>query len=385
MIFSFISLICIFIVNPCFCVFFSILYLGIINPIRKYDYFFFFIFLSLFLGLINTTKIPENDLLNYQKFFNQAELYSLDGYLKVFGKEPVFYTFTYLFYYVSAGDFKIYVLFFSFVSYFFLFQSIFLFYKKINQLHNIIFAILLIAFFDIQFFLSAHLVRQFLAGNLMMYYLINKIFYKKNNWLLLILIVFVHSSALFFVPLIFLPFLKNKIKSKALIFLSIFLIVLLAFFSILNSYLLRITKSIMFLNYIFTRAGGKLTDTDSGQMNSLTLILIFFLILTTIYLIYFKKSKFSPHAANFYNIFLGLSMLILCTISQPLLSIRFFFYVYFFIPFIVPLIIPRFNLLRSLIIIALLIRLGIRLETGVFKYDDVLTLATNNFFSYFQS
>jgi hypothetical protein len=373
-----------FLINPFFSVLFLIFYLGCITQKNKYDYILLFVFLSIFLGLINTTKIPESDLLNYQDLFAQAGTSSLNNYLISFGKEPAFSLFTYFCYYIFSRDFKLYVLCFSFISYFFLFQSIYLFYKKFNQSYNIIFAVLLIAFFSEQFGLSAHLVRQFLAGSLMMYYLINKAIYHNNKWLLLIFTIFIHSSALFFVPLIFLPFFKNKIKGKALIFLSIFLIIISIAFSILNSYLLKATQNLLFINYIFTRTSAKISDVSSGQLNMLTFILIAFLILVTLYIIYFKKAEYSKTISYFYNIFLGLSIFILCTIDQPLLSLRFFFYVYFFMPFILPFAIPRFYSLRSFLILILLIRFGLKLETGIFKYDDILTLITNNFFSYFK-
>jgi hypothetical protein len=320
--------------------------------------------------------------MRYQKFFVQAGVYPIKNYLKVFGKEPVFYLFTYFFYHISNGNFKIYVLFFSFISYLFLFISIYLFYAKLNQLHNIIFAVLLIAFFRLQFGLSAHLVRQFLASSLIMFYLINVTIYNRNNWYLLIISIFIHTTALFFVAIVYLPLLKNKIREKTLILFLCLVLIIFSIFSTINQFFLKTTKGIFFINYIFTRTSRELSIIDFG-MNLRTFTFLFLLMSIVLYLIYFKKMTFPKSVNYFYNIFLALCIFILVITDQPLLSIRFFYYTYFFLPFILPLVIPRINFMRSLIILFLFINFLIDIEIGFFKYDDILTLTTNNFFSYF--
>ena len=54
------------------------------------------ILISIFLGLINTTKIVESDMLVYNELFQYAKKTSVINYASEFSKEPVYYLLTYI-------------------------------------------------------------------------------------------------------------------------------------------------------------------------------------------------------------------------------------------------------------------------------------------------
>ena len=130
------------------------------------------IFISLFLGLINSLKVLEGDLINYSNFFNTVPEFNLLAYTLVTGKEIVFNLFNYIIYYLTVGNFSIYVIIFTLISYFLLSISILRMHKALKWSNNSLLLSIGVAFlFPTLFSMSAHLVRQFLAASLICVFL----------------------------------------------------------------------------------------------------------------------------------------------------------------------------------------------------------------------
>lgn len=363
---------------------FSILYgrMGIKNDFYKIFYFL----LSVFLGFINLTKIPESDLASHASRFLAASNFSYLEYLIFFGKEVSFYSINYLIYYLFNGSVNVWILIITILSYYLYFYSIHKFFRffKVNN-RILLFAIILAAFFPQLFSLSAHLIRQFLAATVMIYFLIEKIFYKKNCWYLIPLGVFVHSSSLFFFIFAYLNFLKEK-PNKSNIRFFIILIGSLVFYQISAKLILPFTSGLGPVYYIFERAS---LDT-TFELGSFLFWDYLFLILLSLIFIYsstkIKLAGYSEELNHFVNIFLILVFFILINLEQSELSNRFFFYVWFFVPFIIPLFLLEKTkiVLRNLVMTALLPFFFFQLSYGTWHYDSFVALLTNSSLHYFQ-
>src|SRR4051794_7253330 len=94
------------------------------KPKNDVVYKVFFVLLALFLGFINMTKVPENDLAEHGITYLQARNYSFFGYLAFIGKEYVFYSASYILYYITAGSVKFWILIITFTSYYIFFLAV---------------------------------------------------------------------------------------------------------------------------------------------------------------------------------------------------------------------------------------------------------------------
>ena len=178
------------------------------------------IFLALSLSFINMTKVPENDLQFHAYQYLFVENRSLFEYLVIIKKEPIGYIFNFLIYHISNGSIKIWIFVFTFSSYLLFFSALKLFFQKITApYHLLVFGLILAAFFPQLFSLSAHLIRQFIASSIFIYFAVDKIFYGNNKWWLAILGVLTHGSSLILYLFIYFKFIGNF---KRYMFLNIY-------------------------------------------------------------------------------------------------------------------------------------------------------------------
>lgn len=358
------------------------------------------IFLAIFLGLINTTKVPENDIVWHTQYFLKSADFSLFGYLVFVGKDPFFYIFNYIFYYLSNGNVSLWMFTFTFLSYILFFISILKFSKKVKFSNSqILLALVLAAFFPQLFSLSAHLIRQFVASAIFIYVAIDKIFYEKNKWWLVIIGLFTHSSVFMLLPLVYLNFLGDFKRNKIL---NIIILVLLLSYQLVARVLLLVVGKInILLTYVLTRATGD-TTFDLGGFQLMNFILMFVMLGIAFY--YYKNDKLSNPMQNnlkehciefdkhhqqlrhFFSILLYLSVFILANIKQSELSNRLFFYLFFFFPFVFPLLFnykikgsKYMNYGVSMFFILFFIY---RLANGTWTYLPLTDLFSNSIFTY---
>lgn len=111
-------------------------------------YYAFFFLLASYLGLINITKIPDNDLVQYLNHYESIDGLSFIEYVCSFNKEPVFFAYNYLAYHLLNGNTQLYIGLTSVIGYLFIFMAIYKFFKAVsNDNYVIVFAITLAAFF----------------------------------------------------------------------------------------------------------------------------------------------------------------------------------------------------------------------------------------------
>lgn len=317
-----------------------IIYFLLFKVSRPLYFYVLFALLALYIGAVNTTKVPESDLGVYYDSFRAVAFYSLPDYLQSDyankGKEPVYYIFNYLIYQFSGGNFVFFVWLFTVTGYLFLFGAVYKFYRKIHgDSLSILLAVCILAFFNQYFNLTAHLVRQVLALSILMYYIVEKVFYHKNHYVLLVSAILIHSSVLFFVPLLFLPLLKKRLSLKKLIQL----VAVLGVFIFLGNKLLISFIGHLPLPPAIGAVLGQLASLKPGDEAGISQTLIWLISLPLfgilVYKLYIRK-QYRKEEVYFYNLYICLMFFVLGMSGFPLLQYRFFYMTYAFLPFILP-------------------------------------------------
>ena len=295
-------------------------------------------------------------------------------------KEPVFSIYNYLLYYLTFGSTYLYIVITTIVAYLFLFFAIYNYYKIINYNKNIIvFSVIIVAFLPQLFGLSAHIVRQFLGSSILFYGIVNKVFYKKSAWAYLLTSIFIHSSTLLFVPMLYIGNLRSRIKLKTL--LTIAIIVTITCVSLQKfAELIPDMFGENLITYAFIRA-SKVTTHDLNELSLAAFIMMGVLLLVSFWYQYGKSCEYNKSLAHFMNIYFILCIFILSNIRMTEMAARFFFYVYFFTAFIFPLIFLRENkiiiFLRQVIAIGVILFFIYRLQYGPWRYASASILLIN--------
>jgi hypothetical protein len=367
----------------------------------------FVLMLSLWLAFINSTKVPDNDLIHHTNWFLNSEGKGFLEYLTSIYKEPLFYAYNYIFFYLSGGNVALWIITHSFFSYFLFFTAIKKFFLKLNlPLYFLVFGLICAAFFPQLFSLSAHLMRQFLANAIFILFAVEKIFYKKNKWWLALAAVLSHASSLLLVALVYYSPLRQFKKNRVL---NIILLIALYSYQFIATFLLNTIGNLnVVVRYILERASAD-TFFDLGSFPLFNYIMMFGLIVGAITGIKVLKNRYgilekkngntNPNDNEelfqeeaivkdvnfFFLIMIVFSVFILTNINQSELSIRLFFYLFFYLPFISPLFLARFkdskslSLTLSLILIAYFIY---RLGNGVWEYAPPMDLLFNSSLHY---
>lgn len=349
------------------------LYIVVNKSEDKSEYIMLFCLLALFIGMINAGKLLESDLAGYSQLFTKSGEISFWDFMIVKVKEPVFWIFTYIIYYLTAGNFSIYVLICSFIIYFLLYYSLYKFYLHVKRPELVLYAVFCITFFSPFFGLSAHILRQVMATSLLLYFIVDYIFYDRNRYWILLLAVFIHSSVWFFVPLIFMRFFKKRITVTKLLVSIPIVFVVGKFYVEIFSFLTRITSAIPPISYVFSRLTGEIVEKDAG-VGLIAFLLVVLLVAVSVYVLYFKRIE-DKKLIHLYNIFLMLVFFIVLTQEQSLLSMRFYFFSYSFLPFILfyPFNVKdRLSHLLLFVGIALLVvKFVMFIEHGEWEYDSI--------------
>lgn len=346
----------------------------------KSEYIMLFCLLSVFLGMINAGKMLESDLASYSQQFHLCGKISIFEFLALRVKEPIFSAFTYVTYYLTFGNFSLYVIICSIIIYFLLYYSLYKYYLWLDKPELILYAVFCATFFFPFFSLSVHILRQTIAASFLLYYMVNYVFYGKNRIWALICAAFFHSSTLFFIPFIFLKFFKKRITVKELLFIVPITIFLAKFYTVIFGFLTKLTAGIPAISYIFSRLSRKISE-KTGEDSLVSMLVFMLLVGIAIYVIYFK-SYVNKRIIHFYNIFLILCAFVLLIKDQELLSLRFNFYTYSFLSFII---FYPVNLNNRLLKIPLVLFLGMLmlmfvmgLENGVWTYQPVSSIVRYN-------
>lgn len=339
----------------------------------------FIIMCSLMLGLINITKVPENDLVWYMDHFHEAKntnlLYfmreSLTTWTSSSWKEPIYSLLVWIINRLSGDDGAFFKCFITILNYLFLNASIYLFAKRFGfPSRFVIFGIVTMCFIPYIFTMSMHLIRQFLANSILMFVAIQRCFYDKKNYWLMLLGALIHSTSILFFPILLIPAYDKHPKDTKFWYFSL-IIILLAYQIIARVLGLFVgTDSVM--SYAIQRASRDTTYEFGGTMAFPKILMV---ILCMIYALYISFNSIYKNVAGikrFMNIIIFLCLFILVNVQQQELSIRFFFFLFPFVPFYIMLTMGTQKLSLGTIrlcCIALFLFFAIYLYIGTWSYE----------------
>jgi hypothetical protein len=365
------------------------------NTINKNIYYSLYFLISIFLGLVNSTRIPESDLLSYNNIFDDAGRFSLSTYIGIYGfKEIVYFIFSYLSYFILFGNFKLFLVLVTFIQYYLIFISLHKLFRDENKI-VILSAVLILFFNSSLFFPSVHLLRQMLASSIFIYYFTCLYTNKKNYWWLILIAFLIHSSSLLLFLIILIPGIKNKINLRTLIILLSVFIVFYLFGDTIISFLDNLTSGVPFLNYPFSRIPNlelmEYSWYEGKFIWPVRFNSIIFFVLPTLF-VYFSK-KLNINFYPFLNFFIIYIIILELFISSGLtyMQMRMSYYLNPFYAFSLPIFISDINkkydknisLLFALFIIAFMIRGFIKsyLSTD-FLIEPIDKFILNPFFYY---
>lgn len=296
-------------------------------------------FIAIYFGLINTTKVPESDLLVYKGYFDSASFLSLEEYMALFNQELIFYFSTYILNKLFFGNFELYLIFTTFISYFLVFISIHKFWKVENK-NIILYSVFIFATYNSFFFGTGLLIRQILAGSIFIYFFIEKKVYNKNKWFLIPLAVLIHSSSLVLFLISFIPKLQEKISLKIFVILFVFSLILLIFGSDVIQFLNSYTLGINWLNYpikMFIEMGAMEDSWYDGKgADGIRLNYLIFFIFPIVVAYSAKNIGLRIFSLfNFCIIYISILELFVAT-NFTFMQLRMAFYLPMFIPFVWP-------------------------------------------------
>ena len=296
-------------------------------------------FIAIYLGLINTTKVPESDLLSYKEYFDDASYMSLSAYMDLFQQEQVFYFLTFVLNKVFFGNFKLYLILTTFISFFLVFVSIHKFWRTENK-NVILFSILIFAFWFDFFFGTGFLIRQILAESIFIYFFIEKIVNHKIKWFLIPIAFFIHSSSLLLFVICFIPKLKEKIGFKNLMILIMITLIITIFGSDIIQKLDILTQGIAGLNYpirmINSMALMDYSWYDGKLAKGIRIDYYMFFVIPIVFSVFFKpKETLIISILNFCIIYIGILEFFFVT-NLKFMQLRMSYYLPVFIPFVWP-------------------------------------------------
>lgn len=290
------------------------------------------VMLALYLGCLAVTKERLGDFQEYSRLFYEVPKYKFFSYLLLFGKEPVYYAYTYLAYYLFLGNWNSFVISITVANYLFLSYGLL---KTAEYLHtsinNVVVALFFMAFFFQEFAAIGNMFRQGLAQSITLAFLVRWYLGGRRSWWLALCAVGIHTSCL---PILFvglLPVIRRKLEWKTLVKLLVMIGLAAVFFLYVGGYFTHLP----FIGYVFSRATDyeRLLATDSWQtevgLQSSMIVLLLLLGGMIVYL-YRKLESSVLFAVINLNLIL-LLMMIVCHFGEMYyLLMRYFFYIYAF-------------------------------------------------------
>lgn len=299
---------------------------------------YFFLF-SVFLGLINSTKIPENDLIWYFDGYLDAGKLDFFAYITTFGINAKGYEvglpiLNFIIYKVIGDNLPLYITIITTIYYYLISVAACRIGEKYSIHPAAIATSVLILFIAPNIFsLSAVILRQNMAAALISYVIVEKLVYGKKNYSLMAICFLIHSSSLLFIALLFLPGLKKTASKKTLpVFVTT--ILLLLFYQQIATLIAGFIPGDNILKYTLTRASigtNYLLPPLRVEHIAFNLIIVGALI-TSVYLINPRLKK-SEGIVGITNLLLLTLAFIISNLNYIELSVRFNFYFLTFTPF----------------------------------------------------
>ncbi len=343
--------------------------------------FFFGILAAAYLGLINTTKLPDSDLVRYLEWFEIAGKSGFIEYIALYSREPVFYAWVWIISAVFGGDSHFFIFLSTWAPYSIFSYSIVIVCRRYDVDARVAaILVMLFLFLPPLFSISAHLIRQFMAGALVTLFFARRLAMHKSSWWIIVIAIFIHYSALIFVPLALLriPRTVHPILSFVVYGVLIYLLYLVAY--VASGYL----SQLPFFGMVFLRISASvIPDVVGLTTNAMFFIIVYFsfasmnLIETNSRLIHGGLYGFDRNF-RFSVLLIGAIILISnISINTAEIAMRLYFYLYFLLGLVMVIFI-RDNLwiARFIFIVAALEMFAFfySLQAGVWTYAPLMKI-----------
>jgi len=294
------------------------------------------IMLSVYLGCLATTHEMNGDFLGYSETFYEVPNYDFMSFILFKEKEPLYYGYNYLSYYLYGGSYKLFIFSLTLLNYLFLSYSILTVSRNLKVKNkNVIVVLYFTMFFFQEFAAMGNLIRQCLVQSVILAFFTRRYIEKKSSWWLALSAVSIHTSCIPVLAIGMLPMLKNRLDKSVLIKLFVYLSLVILFFYIGQTYL----SNLPFIGYIFNRASNseQLMGADSWQIDlglSPVMIILLLILSFMLYSLYINKKQFHK-TDNIYiminlNILLVVFMFVCNQFGMYYLLMRYSFYIYAF-------------------------------------------------------
>lgn len=302
---------------------------------RSHNIIFWSILSIVFISLYNATKIPENDLSWYVDYYLMAENYGLSHYITMLsgGKEPLYQILVYCLHFIGGSNVHFFIFSISLISYLFLLKGL-LILRRNSDLSDLEFMLVVffLCFFPWTFSLSVHLIRQFMALSMALYFLLAYYFYDQKKYIIGgIVSIFIHSSVIFILPFYFKGFRKPFNKSN--LYLYAIIVTLLLLLSTIGNMMSSLFAGSNTLSHIATKAAyGTTFETSLPFFQLLASIIWTSLVFFSIYVINrtLKTNKL-------FNVILNFSLILLFFIifnkNNAEIQLRYNFFYWSLFPF----------------------------------------------------
>lgn len=352
------------------------------------------VMLSLYLGCLGTTKELLGDFLTYKQIFDDVPNDDLWSYILSFGKEPVYYGYTYLAYYLYMGNWSLFVFSLTTLNYLLLSYCILRIGSYLQTSStNLIISLFFMAFFFQEFAAIGNMLRQGLAQSITLAFLVRWYIDKKKSWWIALIALGVHTSCLPLLGIGVLPVLQKRLRFHTFIQLGILLLALAIIFLGMSSWL----STLPFVGYIFERVSNheQLLAADAWQtevgLQPSMIMLLALLGGMVIYLYRPKEEQRLPPAmyvfVNF-NLILLLMMVVCNALGMYYLLMRYFFYLYAFQNTLFLLFVHEYRFFRKTLVrwgfvSVMMVYFYYQFSHNIFSYIPVLEALVNPFPLYF--
>ncbi len=355
----------------------------------------FFVLLALYMGLVNSTKIPVTDQQMYYEAYklvphrslweNLTGIYGTHGDMTT--KEMGYGLLNVVGYYITLGSYPLFITVFTFALYMLYYAAI---YKWFNYIHvkkpyiYIISAVITLTFFTQFFNITIHLQRQMIATAVIIYSIVQTIIKGKVPWILVIIGISLHTSVGLFLPLfILVSFFKRLTKKQILIIVGAFALLISSLNIIAASLLSKLGGDVYALNRLQTMGA---TNREEAMASGIVMLVSIPLVFISIKNISDKNQTCPANTIILYMFYL-FNIVFSAFNPDNTMQYRYFMMSYGFIPFILPLLSRKLNLGWKIYLFVIpaffFLRFYLTFEEIIYTYAPVEYVALGNVFTLF--
>lgn len=333
---------------------------------------------SLFVASYNSTKISESDLYFYERASEALSNASFGQLLLLYGHEPGYYFFNWVYVHVFGFDWTSWVFVFSFFLYFLWLSGLRILHSALDLDQASKLAILVwAAFFPLVFVQSGHLVRQYIATSISLFAMATFLM-NGRGWLYFSVAPLFHATAIVFLVVPISSWLSQRSRRAAILFTVIGPLLLLLGGRELGQNVALLEG--LGLPSVVTYGIGRLSQEQFYELNDVSSIVVVSSLIS-LGLAFFGlalglpksispsrrvSSRFAAFVA--FNMVLAASVLVLDRIELPEPSTRLFQFVILQFPFMLSLYLQVFPRLRIFAI-----AMGVLMPFAFFLYPTTWT------------